>query len=364
MINPLVAAYRTHLHDLKPYQPGAAPPGGAAGRLSSNESALGPAPGVRQAIRRVADQVHRYPSQQRARRALAEHLLVPVSRVLLTNGSDELCYLIAALAVGTEGRVVVPDPPYRIDEIASRLQRGSIVRVPVRADGSLDLPAMAAATTPGSVVWVPTPHNPTGVAASPGELAGFLHAVPADALVVIDEAYRGFCEEDLRPPTMQWVSQYANLVVQRTFSKDYALAGLRAGYAVAAEETIEALDAVRPPFDLNAAACAAVVAALAESGWRDHAVRLVVRERAMLQRFLHDHDIDHYPSQANFVTINLDHQCLAYPLASVGLSARAGEDLGLPGWTRVSVGTPQQMVLLRLALTEAIAGRTPSEASR
>lgn len=358
MTNPLVEAYRTHLHDLTPYQPGAAPPGGTAGRLASNESSLGTAPAVRRAIRHVADQVHRYPSQHQARQELAEHLQVPVSCVMLTNGSDELCYLIAALAVGQDTTVVVPDPPYRIDEIASRLQRGSITRVPVRPDGSLDLPAMAAATTPGSVVWIPTPHNPTGVAACPHELEDLLDAVPEDALVVIDEAYRGFCDENLRPPTSRWVRQHGNLVVQRTFSKDYALAGLRAGYAVAAAETIQALDAIRPPFNLNIAACAAVVAALSEPGWRDHEALLIRRERAVLQRFLDGHDIGHYASQANFVTINLDHQRLAQPLASMGLTARAGDDLGLPGWTRVTIGTPQQMVLLRIAVNEAITTST------
>ena len=141
-------------------------------------------------------------------------------------------------------------------------------------------------------------------------------------------------------------------MVQRTLSKDWGLAGLRVGYAIAAPEIAEALNRIKPPFSVNSVALAAAEAALSDSdsAWRTLAVQLVRRERDRLQQLLDQRGVRYHPSQANFVTVQLDEATLRAPLAALGLSVRNGDDLGLPGWSRISIGWAPQMALLRHAL--------------
>ncbi len=337
--------------ELRRYRPGRGSTS-KQGKLSSNEAPLGAAPGVRAAVAAAAHGVHRYAGSEPLREALAARLGISADQVVPTSGSDELCYLLATVFVGAGDRVVLSRPCYQIDELVSRVQRGTAVFVDVRADGSHDLEAMALAAEDAALLWLPTPHNPTGVAVDPHALGRLLADVPERCLVVVDEAHREYVDPGRRPDAGALLAAHPNLVVQRTFSKADALAGLRVGYGLAAPELVVAFDAIRPPFNVNAVAQAAALAALEEQPWRDYGVELVRRERERLQKHLTGLGFRHFPSQANFVTAEVpDAPSLHARLADRGLTVRDGADLGLPGWVRMSIGAPAPMALLRAVLT-------------
>jgi histidinol-phosphate aminotransferase len=333
------------------YRPGRPAPATPAGKLSSNEAPLGASPAVRRAIAGAAAEAHTYADGRELREQLAAGAGVPADRVVLSSGSDELCYLLATLFVEPGAKVVASDPCYAIDELVTRVHLGEPCLVPLAGGGVHDLEAMAAEARDAAVVWLPSPHNPTGGLADAGALEAFLDRVPPACLVVLDEAYRDFADAARRPDVHQLLGRFPNLVVQRTLSKAYALAGLRVGYGIGAADVIDALESIRPPFNVNAVALAAARAALAEPAWHDYTVGLVVRERIRFEAWLTAAGIPFHPSQANFVTIRPPHvERLHAALAERGVVVRDGADLGLPGWVRISIGAPPQMALVREAL--------------
>ena len=329
---------------------------GAAGKLSSNESPFGPPPAVRAALGVAAENLNRYPEEGPVLDKFATHLGIDAARLVFTNGSDELCYLLARLMLDEvpdssgarrQGFTVVGDPCYQIDATATTLAGAPIVRVPL-VDGAHDLAAMARAACEGAtLVWLPSPHNPTGIAVAPYELVSFLDEVPGDCLVVLDEAYSGFIRGGDPAEALRMSESRPNLLVQRTFSKDWGLAGLRVGYAVGDVSLIGALRRARPPFSVNSLALAAVSAAIECEDWRTALVSRIVNERALLQSTLDELGVTYFPSQANFVTCALAFPALRDALTAEGLSVRDGADLGLPGWTRITVGWAPQMAALR-----------------
>lgn len=353
-VSVLPAAVQRRLATLRAYQPGAAATT-AAGKLSSNEAPLGPAPGVLSALAAAAASVNRYPSSGSLARTLASNEGIDEDQLILTNGSDELCYLIATLFIEPGARVVLSDPCYQIDELVSRLAHGEPAFVALQADGGHDLEAMATHAQDAAVLWLPSPHNPTGVAVHPAQLTQFLHSVPSSCLVVLDEAYRCYVDVGLRSESERLIAEHPNLIVQRTFSKAYALAGLRLGYGIGSTDVIAALNGIRPPFNVNAAAIAAAHAALQNPAWRDYAVELVRRDRDRLQETLVELGIEHFHSQANFVTLRPhDLVGLKQALSDAGLVARDGADLGLQGWLRVSIGAPPEMATLRAVMRRMV----------
>lgn len=354
-VSALPPVARRRLAALRVYQPGAVATT-PAGKLSSNEAPFGPAPAVRTAIAASGAEASRYPNDAALTAAVAAAEGVAPDGVVVSNGSDELCYLIAALFIEPGARVVLSDPCYQIDELVTRLQQGEPAFVAIRSDGGHDLDAIADAAAGAAVVWLPTPHNPTGVAVDPGELELFLTRVPDQCIVVLDEAYRSYVDPDRTPDSLALIGRHPNVLVQRTFSKSYALAGLRLGYALGSPELIAAIAGIRPPFSVNAAAIAAGEAALANPGWRDYTVELIVRERARLQETLAELGIEHFRSQANFVTVRVaEPERLHSAMAEAGLAVRDGADLGFAGWVRISIGAPPEMAAVRRVLREFVA---------
>lgn len=356
MSGALIEVARRRLGAIERYRPGSEA-SGEWGKLSSNEAPLGPSPGVRRAIAASAQRAHRYGNSEPLRRQLAAKLEVDPERVVITNGSDELCYLVATLLIADDTPVVLSRPCYRIDEIVTRVQGGS-PRFVALAEGAHDLDAMAAAADGARVVWLPSPHNPTGRCSAPLALARFLDAVPAECLVVLDEAYRPFVDPKERPDVLGLMARHPNLLVQRTFSKAHALAGLRIGYGIGDPALVAALQAIRAPFNVNQAALSAAAAALADDAWPAYVVELVRREREVLQACLVELGVEHHPSQANFVTAHLgaDAERVRIALGEVGLSVRDGGDLGLAGHLRFSIGLPAPMALVREVLRRELSG--------
>ena len=350
-----LAAHR--VRDLPAYQPGRRSPGPQAGKLSSNESPLGPGPAVRSALAAAVASVNRYPEDSGVAGRLAADAGVQADQLILTNGSDELCYLLAWIFLGPGRVAVAGDPCYQIDATVSVLAGAALRRVPLRG-GAHDLEAMAEAAQDAALVWLPSPHNPTGAAVGPAELDMFLGRVPPGCVVVLDEAYRAFADPSGWPDVPRLLGEHPNLLVQRTLSKDWGLAGLRIGYALAAPPVIAALSRVRPPFSVSSVAMAAAEAGLREESWRQMSVARVREERALLERELAGLGIEYFPSQANFVTARLDYARLTTALEASGIVVRSGEDLGLPGWVRMSIGWAPQMAMLRRVLRTLFDGDT------
>lgn len=355
----VVSRAAERLEDVPPYRAGAAAGGALSRKLSSNESPLGVSPRVRDALTSALADAGRYPEESAVRARVAASVALRPEQVLLTNGSDELCALVTSAFLTPGDHVVLSDPAYAIDTKVS-LVAGSVLRAVPLQDGRHDLEGLARESHGAAVLWLPTPHNPTGTAVDRDDLATFLRAVDPECLVVLDEAYRGYLADEARPEVGPLLEHHPNLLVQRTFSKDHSLAGLRLGYGLADPRVVALLMRVRAPFSVNTLALAAAGAALDDADWHEMSVDQVVRERRVLEVELDGLGVEFFPSQANFVTARIPHARLAAPLAAHRLTVRPGEDLGLPGWVRMSIGTPQAMAVLRRVLRDTL-GEHPQQ---
>jgi histidinol-phosphate aminotransferase len=338
---------RMRVDGLPTYRAGKPSSSAAANKLSSNEAALGPGPAVVDAITAAASNPHRYPDESTVRELVAALHGISTDRILLTNGSDELCYLVADIFLGPGRIAVVGDPCYAIDATATKVSGATVVRVPL-VDGYHDLDSMAQAAQNAQVVWLPSPHNPTGTMVDEEALERFLADVPGTCLVVLDQAYIGYAEG--QPDVIALLDRYPNLLVQRTMSKDRALAGLRIGYTLAHPQVIQALATLRPPFSVNAMALAATAGSMTHPAWNEMSVDRIREGRTLLETELTELGIEYIPSQANFVLAKIDHGALAPFLEADHITVRAGEDLGAPGWVRITIGWAPTMATLRQAL--------------
>ena len=311
-------------------------------KLSSNENPFGPSPlGIAAAVAALPG-VNRYPDDPSALRArIAAHHGVGPASVVTGAGSDEIIHLVCAVYLEPGRRMVVADPPYGIHRIAGQLSGAELVRVPL-VDWVHDLAGMAAAARPGDVVAVTNPHNPTGTAVRPDELRALLGAVPRDCVVLVDEAYHEYMDDDVRVSAIGMLDLHPGLVVSRTFSKAYGLAGLRAGYAIGRPETLEPLDRVRAPANVNAIALAAATASLDDRDHVDRTVALTREGRRRLEEACVRLGLERVPSQANFVLVR-DRDGWPEALGRDGIAVRPGANLLVPGWHRVTIGTPAEM---------------------
>ena len=352
-MNAVVKRVSERIAALPVYQPGKPPVGLPIGKLSSNESSLGSGPAISRAIVAAVEQLHLYPYEESTTTTLAASLGVPNDHVLLSNGSDELCFLIATVFLGAGRMAVVGDPCYAIDATATLISGAQLIRVPL-VDGAHDLDELANAAQSADVVWLPTPHNPTGVAVTQGQLFEFVSKIPETCLVVLDQAYGGYVDDEFVIDPAELVTAFPHVLVQRTLSKNWAVAGLRVGYAIARPEVIGALRTVRPPFSVNSLALAAVEASVNEPAWQQMTSARVREGRANLEAELATLGVEYFPSQANFVLAKIDATKLAGPLADVGISVRDGATLGIPGWTRITIGWAPTMATLVEVLRDVV----------
>ena len=347
---------RRDLADMPAYVPGArAAVGAAAYKLSSNENPFPPLPSVVAAIADAAVDVNRYPDMYATElgEAVAHRLGVAPESVVAGTGSVAVLghVLTAVCEVGDE--VVLPWRSFEAYPIAVTLAHARQVRVPVTADGRLDLPAMAAAVTPRTrVVLVCTPNNPTGPAVRDTELRDFLAAVPRDVLVVLDEAYVEFVRDPEAPDALALFAEHPNVVVLRTFSKAYGLAGLRVGYAVARPRLASAIRTASTPFGVSHVAQLAALASLRAEAELLTRVDAIVEERTRLLAGLRAQGWDVPDSQANFVWLALGDRTTTFAerSAQAGTLVRpfAGEGV------RVSVGEREATdIFLELAAEHA-----------
>lgn len=301
---------RPCLQDIIPYQPGK--PIDDVKRefnlkqvikLASNENPLGPSPLAMAAVRTALANAALYPdgSCHLLRRALARKLRVAPQSLLLGNGSNELLVQLGLAFLEPGDEIVTSHMSFVVYTSVPQLMGAKAVLVPAVRYG-FDLPGLLRAMTSKTrIVFIANPNNPTGTVVDPEELQTFLAQVPVSCLVALDEAYDEYVDRKYHGDSIGWTKKYPNLVVLRTFSKAYGLAGLRIGYGVAAPEVVQAIECVREPFNVNSLAQAAAVAALSDRQHVARTVGLAKAERSWLACRLSELDFETVPSQANFV---------------------------------------------------------------
>lgn len=356
--------FRPHIKDLKPYvaQPPVERLREELGlerifKLASNEGAFGPLPAARDAILADPDGLRRYPdsSAPELREAIAAKFGLEAGTVVLGNGADELIRLagMAVLENGDNGVFPWPSFPTYLAACAST---GAEARpVPLTADWTVDLDALKEAIFPSTrIVYIANPNNPTGLLAPRGDLRAFVEGLPGHVLCVLDEAYAEYAEGDDQPEGPQLVREGApNVVVLRTFSKVYGLAGLRIGYALASPEAASAIDRMRGIFNVNSVAQAAAFASL--DGDDEIARRVAHVKGARTQIFKWLALAGHKPlaSRANFVFAEAAGGSgteVEQRLLSLGVAVRALDGFGAPSAFRVTCGSDTENQYFAAAL--------------
>ncbi len=322
-------------------------------KLASNENPLGPSPKAVEAMQQTASQIHLYPDGNAfyLRNAMAERLGVDANQLIFGNGSNEIIEFVAHALLGPGTNIVVSQYCFAIYPIVAHLTGADCIAVPAKDYGH-NLPAMREAITPDTrIVFVANPNNPTGTLASHEDVLALVDAVPEHTLLVMDEAYFEFLESPLDlVPRLQ---EKPNLLLMRTFSKIYGLAGLRIGYGIGHPEFIAALEKVRQPFNLNAMAQAAALAAIDDT---DHLEATRANNAAGLEFFeqtLSELNIETVASHANFILANVgDGASTFQKLQERGVITRPMAGYQLPEWIRISIGTPAENERCLAALRE------------
>jgi histidinol-phosphate aminotransferase len=355
---------RPQLIDLGPYVPGPSVDELKAqlglsevAKLNWNEGLFGPLPGVVDAAAGELERAWEYPEHAylELRRALGAEVGLTADHILPGHGIQTLILTLTSAFVSPGDRVVIPQPTYGLYAQAARAA-GARIETVSSPELRLDLEriAFAARGSGARLAWICDPNNPTGSLVRPDEWAAFLEALPPGCLVAADEAYIDYVEPRERLRREADVAAGRPVVVLRTFSKIYGLAGLRLGYAVAAPELVPYLHALQEPFNLNRPA---LVAALASLGRPDGVAKrrgATVRARERLAAALAEAGMEPLPSAGNFLLVRhgVEDAALADGLLRRGLLVRSGAELGLPGWVRITAGPEPLMDRVAAALPE------------
>ena len=315
-------------------------------KLSSNECAEGPLPPVVDAMRKALGEINRYPDigALQLLTALGEHLGVAPEQVALGAGSSALCQQLVSIAAQPGDEVVFPWRSFEAYPIFVQVVGATPVRVPLGSDDRLDMPALAAAVTDRTkLIFICNPNNPTGTTITGTEFTAFMDEVPADVLVVLDEAYFEYNQAADTPVATEAITRYPNVVGLRTFSKAYGLAGARIGYAFGPRTIIEALNKVSIPFSVSTVAQEAALASLeAQEALRARIDGTVAERSRVVDR------LGLAESQANFVWLPGAGQELADRLAAEGVLVRA-----FPEGIRVTVTNAEETDALLEAFSRA-----------
>lgn len=334
-------------------------------KLASNENPLGPSPRVLDAIRAALADIALYPDGAgfELKAAIARRHDIAPACITLGNGSNDVLDLVARVFLTPGTEAVYDEHAFAVYPIATQAV-GATGRVAKAHDGSRgpryghDLVALRAAVNANTrVVFIANPNNPTGTWLPAAELEAFIRDLPAQVIVVVDEAYFEYVEEAEYPDASRWLAAYPNLIVTRTFSKAYALAGLRAGYALSHPKVADLLNRVRQPFNLNSVAQVAACAALADADHLAAAVRVNREGMRQLTQACTAMGLDYIPSVGNFVCIDVGRPgAEVYEgLLREGVIVRPVANYGLPAHLRVTIGTAEQNARFIAALTRVLA---------
>jgi histidinol-phosphate aminotransferase len=345
-----------YVRAIAPYQPGK--PIGELARefglderaivkLASNENPRGLSPKALAAIKGALPELGRYPDGFELTQALSERLSVPAAQIVLGNGSNDVLELAGMAFLAPGCSAVYSQHAFAVYPLATQARGAQSIVTPAKNFGH-DLEAMLAAIRPDThLVFIANPNNPTGTMLAAAELKTFLRRAPGNVIVVLDEAYNEYLAPALRCPSIAWIADFPNLIVTRTFSKVYGLAGLRVGYAVCRPEVAALLNRVRQPFNVNNLAIVGAVAALTDHDFLRESYELNLSGMQQLQDGCKRLGIAWIPSYANFITVEIprvNNQSRAgavfQKLLRAGVIVRPLANYAMPDHLRVTVGLP------------------------
>jgi histidinol-phosphate aminotransferase len=327
-------------------------------KLASNENPFGPSPLALAAMEAALKQTNLYPDGNAfyLKRKLAEKLFVEPANLIFGNGSNEIIEFVAHVFLDAESEVVVSQYCFAVYPIVTHLFGAKLVSVPAKRFGH-DLRAMARAITARTkIVFVANPNNPTGTQATREDVVELINSTPAATLLVIDEAYIEFLNDGLDLLPLVRRGDFPNLLLMRTFSKIYGLAGLRIGYGIGHPDLVAALEKVRQPFNTNSIAQAGALAALADG---EHVMRTRMNNEAGLRFYesaFKQLGLEFVPSVANFILVKVgDGSRVFAELQKRGVIVRPMAGYQLADWIRISIGTPEENGRCMVALREVLA---------
>ena len=353
------------VRDLRPYQPGKSVESlehelGLTDivKLASNENPRGVSPRVLNAVTEALSSAARYPdgSGNSLKRSLAGRLGVSTEEVTLGNGSNDVLDLVVRAFVNPGDEVVISEHAFAVYVLASMSVNAQLRLIPASGFGH-DLAAMSdAVTSKTKLVFVANPNNPTGTYSNRDTVEKFLDALPATILAVLDEAYFEYVTNGDYPDGVALLSQYPNLIVVRTFSKAYGLAGLRIGYGIASKEIAEVLNRVRHPFNVNALALAAAEAALGDETFLADSIQQNREGLRQLASGFDELGLDWIPSVANFICARVgpDADQIYQAMLKQGVIVRPVANYGLPEHLRISIGLESENARALAVLSEAL----------
>ncbi|MBI3484451.1 MAG: histidinol-phosphate transaminase [Acidobacteria bacterium] len=327
-------------------------------QLNSNENPYGPSEKARAAMTRSQAVAARYPDAFETQMAeeIAKLHGVPAENVVLGCGSGEILRMADMAFLSPEKNVVVAEPTFEAVLAYARVARGEGIKVPHTADFRHDLPAMAAACNAATaLVYICNPNNPTGTIVTRDEMAAFIARAPQTAVLLIDEAYHHFVEDPQYASAFEWMGKAPNVVVVRTFSKIYGMAGMRLGYAVGSTQNIAAMRAHATASNSNAAVLEAALVSLADPNHVPRFKKMMNDTRHWLCAELKKDGRRYIPSQANFVMIDVGGDVLPVIQAFRKKNILVGRKFpSMPNWLRISIGTQKEMDLFVAGLREIV----------
>ena len=333
-------------------------------KLASNENPLGPSPKAREAARRALGEANWYPDggSKRLREVLAARNKVRFEEVFVGLGSSEIIDLASRVLLrpGLDG--ITSEGSFTLFAIAIRASGGNLIQTAMK-NYAFDLDAIAAAVRPHTrIIYIANPNNPTGTAFGHEEFATFMHKVPGDVLVVVDEAYHEYAERRDLPRTLDLFREYNNILTLRTFSKVYGLAGLRIGYGIGHPTLVAEMNKLRTPFNVTSVGQAAALAALDDTEHVRRSVEANRLERRRLFLELSKLQLSPVPSETNFLFIPLGPyaKALCDELLHEGVIVRPMAWMGFPEAIRISVGSPSENTKLLAALGYTLPRYLPS----
>jgi len=326
-------------------------------KLASNENPLGMSPLAKQAVQDALGGVERYPDQFDLIATLAEHHAVLPAQIILGNGSNDVLDLVARVFLSAGRSAVMSQYAFTVYPLATIATGAMPVVVPAHDYGH-DLAAMRAAILPDTrIVWIANPNNPTGTFLSYQTLHEFLASVPAGVIVVLDEAYTEYLLPQERVDSVRWVEEFPNLVIVRTFSKIYGLAGLRVGYAVTSAAVADLMNRVRQPFNVSNLGLVGAIAAIKDYSFIAQSFELNRQGMQQLVAGIKRLGLAHIPSHGNFVTIEVaDAMTINQNLLKQGVIVRPLGGYDMPHHLRVTIGREAENRRFLEAMEKALAG--------
>jgi len=324
-------------------------------KLASNENPLGMSPKARLAVEAAIAGIERYPDQFELIAKLAARCGVDAKQVVLGNGSNDVLDLAARVFLAPGRSAVFAQHAFAVYPLATLSAGAELIATPAKNYGH-DLAAMRAAIRPDTrLIWIANPNNPTGNFLPYAEVRAFLETVPKEVAVVLDEAYNEYLPPADRVDVAGWIEDFPNLIVCRTFSKIYGLAGLRVGYALAAVEVADLMNRIRQPFNVNNLALAAAAAALDDDEFLAASYELNRRGMAQIVAGLSRLNLEIIEPYGNFVTFKVgDGAAVNQKLLRQGVIVRPIGGYGLPEWLRVTIGSEPENTRFLEALAQAL----------